>query len=90
MCRDRLGREHKLLGDLPVGQACRDELGDLEPALALAAAAASRSSMRVRKESRPTRTGDWITPRALTTHHPGPKYRPRPEIKAPDACDSGT
>src|SRR6185369_13529014 len=32
--RDRLGREHELFGDLPVREACRDEAGDLELALA--------------------------------------------------------
>jgi len=32
--RDRLGREHELLADLPVGEARRDEPGDLELTLA--------------------------------------------------------
>jgi hypothetical protein len=32
--RDRLGGEHELFGDLPVGEARRDKLGDLELALA--------------------------------------------------------
>src|SRR5580693_8579081 len=30
VCRDCLGREEQLAGDLPVGEAGRDELGDLE------------------------------------------------------------
>ena len=34
MCRDCLGREKQLAGDLPVGEAGRDELGDLEFACA--------------------------------------------------------
>src|SRR5262249_12729192 len=58
-----------------------------------AAAPASRSSIRARNESRPTRTGDWIVPRALTTYHPpdlsiqppGIRIQPR-GIRALDRC----
>src|SRR5215472_1970042 len=34
VCRDRFGCEHEPFGDLPVGEACRDKLRDLELALA--------------------------------------------------------
>ena len=30
VCRDRLRRQHQLLRDLPIGQAGRHQLGDLE------------------------------------------------------------